>query len=148
MTALHVPAGEGPHHQMSDGDHVVKAAVHDAAGAFEVFEVVAPARPMAPAHVSPWTGVLYLIEGQVRALVGDTSYDVQPGGVVVFPAGTPSSFEVVGDTARFVAITSGNGAGRFFEDFANSVAVDQPLEHSMGAILSVTQRHGVSFAGG
>jgi hypothetical protein len=47
-----------------------------------------------------------------------------------------------------VAITSGNGAGRFFEDFANSVAVDQPLEHSMGAILSVTQRHGASFAGG
>jgi hypothetical protein len=89
MTALHVPAGEGPHHQMIDGDHVAKAAVHDAAGAFEV----------------------------------------------------------VGDTARFVAITSGNGAGRFFEDFANSVAVDRPMEESMGAILSVTQHHGVSLAG-
>jgi quercetin dioxygenase-like cupin family protein len=148
MTALHVPAGEGTRHRMIDGDHVVKAAVHDAAGAFEVFEVVAPAVPMAPPHVSPWTGVLYLIEGQVRALVGDTSYDVQPGGVVVFPAGTPCSFEVVGDTARLVAITSGDRAGRFFEDFASSVAADQPAEASMGAILSVTQRHGVSLAGG
>jgi hypothetical protein len=38
MTALHVPAGEGPHHQMIDGDHVAKAAVHDAAGAFELVD--------------------------------------------------------------------------------------------------------------
>jgi hypothetical protein len=102
---------------------------------------------MAPPHVSPWSGVLYLVEGQVRALVGDTSYDVHSGGVVVFPAGTPSTFEVVGDSARFVAITSGDGAGRFFADFASSVPVDQPVEESLGAILSVTQRHGVSLTG-
>ncbi len=147
MTAIHVPPGEGRHYPMIDGDHVAKAVVQDPAGSFEVFEVVAPAAPMAPPHVSPWSGVLYLVEGQVRALVGDTSYDVQPGGVVVFPAGTPSTFEAVGDSARFVAITSGDGAGRFFADFASSVPVDQPVEESLGAILSVTQRHGVSLAG-
>ncbi len=147
MSSIHVRAGEGRHYRMIDGDHVAMAAVHDAAGAFEVFEVVAPPAPMAPPHVSPWTGVLYLVEGQVKALVGGTSYDVQPGEVVVFPAGTPSTFEVVGDTARFVAITSGDGAGRFFADFASSVPVDQPVEESLGAIMSVTRRHGVSVAG-
>lgn len=115
MTDFHVPAGEGAHHVMIDGDHVVKTAVHDAAGAFEVFEVVAPPAPMAPPHVSP--------------------------------AGTPSTFEVVGDPARIVVITSGDGAGRFFEDFAHSVSLDQPIEESMEAILSVTQRHGVSLTG-
>lgn len=147
MTAIHVPPGEGQHYPMIDGNHVAKAAVQDSAGSFEVFEVVAPAAPMAPPHVSPWSGVLYLVEGRVTALVGDTSYDVQPGGVVVFPAGTPSTFEVVGDSARFVAITSGDGAGRFFADFARSVPVDQPVEDSLRAILSATQRHGVSLAG-
>lgn len=147
MTAIHVPPGEGQHFPMIDGDHVAKAAVQDSAGSFEVFEVVAPAAPMAPPHVSPWSGVLYLVEGRVTALVGDTSYDVQPGAVVVFPAGTPSTFEVVGDSARFVAITSGGGAGRFFADFARSVPVDQPAADSLGAILSVTQRHGVSLVG-
>jgi quercetin dioxygenase-like cupin family protein len=147
MAAIHVPPGEGQHYPMTDGDHVAKAAVQDSAGSFEVFEVVAPAAPMAPPHVSPWSGVLYLVEGRVTALVGDASYDVQPGGVVVFPAGTPSTFEVVGDSARFVAITSGDGAGRFFADFAAAVPVDQPVEDSLGAILSVTQRHGVSLAG-
>src|SRR4029450_1777473 len=97
MTPIHVRPGEGHHYPMIDGDHVAKAVVQDADGAFEVFEVVAPAAPMAPPHVSPWSGVLYLIEGRITALVDGTSYDVEPGGVVVFPAGTPSSFEVAGD---------------------------------------------------
>ena len=147
MTTIHIPPGEGQTYPMIDGAHVAKAAVHDTNGAFEVFEVIAPAAPMAPPHVSPWTGVLFLLEGRVTALVGDTTYAVEPGGVVVFPAGTPSSFEVVGEFARFVAVTSGDRAGRFFADFSGSVPSDQPVEESMEAILSVTQRHGVRLAG-
>ena len=147
MTTVHVPPGEGRRYPMIDGDHVVKAAVHDPDGSFEVFEVLAPAAPMAPPHVSPWTGVLFLLEGRVTALVGGTTYDVEPGGVVVFPAGTPCTFEVVGESARFVAVTSGNGAGRFFADFASSVPADRPVEESMETILSVNRRHGVSLAG-
>jgi quercetin dioxygenase-like cupin family protein len=147
MASVHVPPGEGHRYPMIDGDHVAKVAVQDAVGAFEVFEVVAPAAPMAPPHVSPWTGVLYLLEGRVTAHVDGTSYDVEPGGVVIFPAGTPSTFEVVGGSARFVAVTSGAGAGRFFADFSASVPADQPVENSMGAILSVTRRHGVALAG-
>lgn len=126
---------------------IAKAAVRDAAGAFEVFEVVAPAAPMAPPHVSPWTGVLFLLESRITALVDGTSYDVEPGGLVVFPAGTPSTFTVVGESARFVAITSGDGAGRFFAGSAGSVPVDRPVEDSMAAIRSVTRRHGVQLAG-
>ncbi len=81
MTTIHIPPGEGRNNPMPDGDHVAKAAVHDAEGSFEVFEVIAPARPMAPPHVSPWTGVLYLLEGRVTAMVGGTTYDVEPGGM-------------------------------------------------------------------
>lgn len=147
MNALHIPPGEGRRYAMIDGDHVAKAVIRDGVGTFEVFEVLAAAAPMAPPHVSPWSGVLYLIEGKVRAVTGDTTHDVLPGGVVVFPAGTPSTFEVVGESARFVAITSGDGAGRFFADFADSVPQDRPAEESMGAILSVSRRHGVSVAG-
>jgi quercetin dioxygenase-like cupin family protein len=146
MTTIYVPPGEGQIYPMIDGDHVAKAAIHDTNGAFEVFEVNAPAAPMAPPHVSPWTGVLFLLEGRVTALVGDTTYAVEPGGVVVFPAGTPSSFEVVGEAARFLAVTSGDRAGQFFADFAGSVPSDQPVEVSMETILSVTQRHGVPLA--
>lgn len=146
MTTNYVRPGEGRHYPMIDGDHVAKAAVHDAGGAFEVFESIAPAGPMAPPHISPWTSVLYLIQGRITALVDGTPYDVEPGGLVVFPAGTSATFEVVGESARFVAITSGDGAGRFFADFASSVPVDRPVEDSMAAILSVTRRHGVALA--
>lgn len=147
MTTIHIPPGEGQHYPMINGDHVAKAAVHDTEGAFEVFEVVAPAAPMAPPHVSPWSGVLFLLEGRITALVDDTTYAVEPGGVVVFPAGTPCSFEVVGESARMLGITTGDRAGRFFADFAGSVPPDRPVEESMETILSVTQRHGVRLAG-
>ena len=110
------------------------------------FEVIAPAAPMAPPHVSPWTGVLFLLQGRITALVGSTSYDVEPGDLVVLPAGTPGTFAVVGGSARFLAITSGTGAGRFFADFAGSVAADRPVEESLAAIRSVTSRHGVVLA--
>lgn len=146
-TSVHIRAGEGRHLPMIDGDHVAKAAVRDAEGAFEVFEVVAPARPMAPPHISPWTALLYLLEGHVTVLVGDTTYDVEPGDVVVLPAGTPGSFEVRAASARFLGVTTGDGAGRFFADFAASVPADRPVEESLPAILLVTQRHGVRIAG-
>lgn len=148
MSTIHVPPGEGRHHPMIDGDHITKATVRDAAGAFEVFEVTAPPAPKAPPHVSPWTGVWFVLEGRIRAEVDQTSYDVEPGGLVVFPAGSPCTFEVIGDAARFLAVTSGDGAGRFFADFASSVPVDMPVEDSMAAILAVTQRHGVALADG
>jgi quercetin dioxygenase-like cupin family protein len=147
MSTTYVRPGEGRHYPMINGDHITKAAVHDAEGAFEVFEVIAPAAPMAPPHVSPWSGVLFLLEGRLTALVDGTSCDVEPGGLVVAPAGTPVSFEVVGESARFLAVTSGDRAGQFFADFAGSVPSDQPVEQSMETILSVTQRHGVRLAG-
>ena len=147
MTTIHVPAGEGQHYPMIDGDHVAKVSVRDACGAFEVFEVVAPAGPMAPPHVSPWTGVLFLLEGRITSLVDGTPYDVQPGGLVVVPAGVPATFEVTAESARFLAVTTGDGAGRFFGDFSRSVPADRPAEVSMEAILSVTTRHGVHLAG-
>ncbi|MFD1824436.1 MULTISPECIES: hypothetical protein [Mumia] len=53
---------------------------------------------------------------------------------------------VVGESARFVAVTSGDGAGRFFAGFASAVPADQPVEASMAEILSVTQGHGVAVA--
>jgi mannose-6-phosphate isomerase-like protein (cupin superfamily) len=146
MTTIYVRPGEGRHNPMIDGDHIAKAAVQDACGAFEVFESIAPAAPVSPPHVSPWSSVLFLLEGRITAVVDGMSYNVEPGGLVIFPAGTPGTFEVVGDSARFVTVTSGDGAGRFFADFAGSVPTDRPAEESMDAILSVTSRHGVALA--
>lgn len=147
MTTIHVRSGEGRCFPMIDGDHIAKASVTGDGGAFEVFEVVASTPGIAPPHVSPWTGVLHLLEGRVRAFVDGTPYDVHPGDLVVFPAGTPATFEVVGASARFLAITTGHGAGKFFEDFSETVPAGRPPRESMDAIMSVTQRHGVALGG-
>ncbi|WP_394215249.1 cupin domain-containing protein [Brachybacterium vulturis] len=145
MDTIHVPPGGGRSYSMTDGDHVAKVAIHDEAGAFEVFEVRAPHAPMTPPHVSPWTGVLFLLEGRVTAQVGGERHEVEPGGLVVLPAGVPNTFAVIGEVARFVAITSGDGAGRFFADYADSVPRDQGVGDSREKILAVTRRHGVAL---
>ena len=54
---------------------------------------------------------------------------------------------MTGEAARFLTIISGDGAGRFFADFASTVSTDRPAEQSMAAILSVTRRNGVAVAG-
>jgi len=72
---------------------------------------------------------------------------VEPGGLLVVPADVPTTFEVVGESARFLAVTTGDGAGQFFADFSPSVPADRPAEASMEAILSVTTRHGVHLVG-
>lgn len=145
MSTVHVRPEEGVHHRMIDGDHVAKAAVRGPDGSFEVFEVHAVAGPAAPPHVSPWTGVLYVLDGAVTATVDGETYRVERGGLVTMPAGTPATFAVDEGTARFLAITSGDGAGRFFADIAASVAADRPLDETMAALLEVTGRHGVSI---
>ncbi|MGY0388214.1 cupin domain-containing protein [Nocardioides sp. WG-D5] len=147
MSTTYVRPEEGRRYPMIDGDHVAKAAVKDDLGAFEVFEVTAPAAPMAPPHVSPWSGVLYLLEGRLTVYVDGKPYDVEPGGLIVCPTGIPLTFEVVGESARFLAIVTGDRAGRFFDDFSSSVRADLPPTDSMAAILSVTERHGVALAG-
>ncbi|PFG43695.1 Cupin domain-containing protein [Isoptericola jiangsuensis] len=147
MGPVHVPPGEGRTYRMIDGDHVAKAVVEGDGGAFEVFEVISPPAPPAPPHVSPWGGALYLLQGRVTAVVDGTSFDVEPGALVMFPAGKPCTFEVVGETARFLAVTTGDRAGRFFADLAGAVPADRPVEESLAAIDAVTRRHGVAMAG-
>ncbi len=147
MTTTAVRPDEGVHYPMVDGDHVAKATVRDDQGAFEVFEIDAPARPPAPPHISPWTGVLYVLDGVLDIEVDGATHRVETGALMTLPAGTPCTFTVVGAAARFLAITTGDGAGRFFADFASSVPVDRPVEDSMAEILTVTSRHGVRLAG-
>lgn len=144
MTTTYVPPDGGVHHMMLDGDHVAKASVRGPDGDFEVFEVRSTAGQAAPPHVSPWTGVLYVLDGTVTASVDGTTYRVPRGGVLTMPAGVPSTFSVEDGTARFLAITSGDRAGRFFADVAATVPADGPVDAILTSLAAVTARHGVT----
>ncbi|GGB99086.1 cupin domain-containing protein [Cellulomonas carbonis] len=144
MTTTWVRPEEGLHHAMIDGDHVAKATVEGPDGAFEVFEVHAAATPPAPMHVSPWSGVLYVLDGTVTVSADGRVDELGPGAMVVLPAGTPCTFHVADGEARFLAVTSGTGAGRFFAEMAATVPVGPPDPGALSAIASVAARHGVA----
>lgn len=137
--------GEGVRHAMIDGDHIVKADPAATGGGYEVFEIEAPRVPAAPQHSSPWAATLCLLEGTLTMYVGQQAYELVPGATITVPAEVPCSFAVTSESARFLAITSGAGAGKFFADFAASVPLDRPIEELLPVVLAVTRRHSVAI---
>lgn len=139
------PTEQGRRYEMPDGAHVVKASAEGTGGAFEVFEVDAPRIPPAPLHRGPWTSTMHVLAGRIRLHVEDEAFDLEPGGTITVLAGNAFTFEVLSDRAHFLAVTSGDRAGRFFADFTDTVPMDRPLHEVYPQILAVTRRHGVSI---
>lgn len=144
-TARPTAPDQGVRFEMPDGAHISKASAEQTGGAFEVFEVLAPAAPSAPLHRSPWTGTMYLLEGSLRVRFEDGEVDLTPGSSLTVPALTAFTLDVLGESARFLAVTSGDRAGKFFADFAASVPAGRPLEEIYQQVAAVTSRHGVSL---
>jgi quercetin dioxygenase-like cupin family protein len=136
---------EGARVDMADGVYVVKASAEETGGAFEVFEVEAPAIPSGPLHRSPWTGTIYVLEGKVVIRFEDGHLSLTPGLSITIPAQTACTFDVLGESARFLAVTSGDRAGKFFADFAANVPAGRPFEEIFPQVAAVTGRHGVSI---
>ncbi len=147
VTAHHIAPGQGLRYDMIDGAHVVKAGADETGGAFELFEVEAPRAPAAPLHRSPWTATMYVLDGTLGVHFEDADLELTAGSTLTIPGQTAYTFEVLGESARFLAATGGDRAGAFFADFAASVPVDRPLEESLPSIVAVTERHGVTMAG-
>jgi quercetin dioxygenase-like cupin family protein len=144
MTARYTRPDEGARFEMPDGVHIVKASAEGTGGAYEVFEVDAPRAPAAPLHRSPWTGTMYVLEGSVRVRFEDGEVELTPGSSITIAGQTAFTLDVLGEFARFLAVTSGDRAGRFFADFAASVPAGRPFEEVFSQVAAVTSRHGVS----
>lgn len=148
MTAKvhHTGPGEGVPLNMIDGVHTVKVGTEHTGGAYEIFEVDAPRAPAAPPHRSPWGATCYLLEGMIAVQVEGQTYELTPGATITIPARSACTFAVTSETAKFLAFTTGDGAGKFFADFAQTVPTDRPIEEIMPLLLEVTRRNDVTFA--
>jgi hypothetical protein len=62
---------------------------------------------------------------------------------VLAPAGTVHSFKSLTDSARFVVLTTGAGAGNFFRDMDAEIGFPPP---TFDDVLRVAARHGVTLA--
>jgi quercetin dioxygenase-like cupin family protein len=144
VTAHNTRPDEGARLDMPDGVYIVKASAEETGGAFEVFEVEAPAIPSGPLHRSPWASTIYLLEGNVVIRFEDGQVSLNPGSSITIPSQTACTFDVLGKSARILGVTSGDRAGKFFADFAASVPAGRPYEEIFPQVAAVTGRHGVS----
>ena len=65
---------------------------------FSAYIVSAKPRQGPPLHTHPYVEVAFTLEGCATITVGDEQREVQAGGIVVIPAGTPHRFVNSGDT--------------------------------------------------
>jgi quercetin dioxygenase-like cupin family protein len=85
---------------------------------FEVIEGVAPAGYSPPLHRHDFgTESFYVLEGNVRFVVGDTDVAHGPGGFAQVPRAAAHSFKVLGDApARMLIIVTPGGQWDFFTE--------------------------------
>lgn len=142
----HRPTGDGTEWYAVDAAVVLKVGAAETGGLFEVFEVYAPRGLAPPPHRDPWHKAFYVLHGRIAVQVGDTTSDLGPGAAVSIPAGAANAFTVLTPAAVFLAVSLGDGMGRFFADLDARVPRDRPLPDVVPVVLDVTERHGIAFA--
>ena len=106
----------------------------------EVFEVAGPEGSGPPPHAHPWSECFYVLDGVVDVWVDDEHARVEQGAFVQMPQGSTHHFAIVSKTARFLTITDGRGAGKFFADLATLGACAPDAEH-LPAIVEIAKRN-------
>lgn len=81
-----------------DGIHTVKVSAEQTDGAYEVFEVDAPRGPTLPLRRTPWAKTFYGLDGTLRVVVENDSYDLEPGATITIPEGAAHTFTVITPT--------------------------------------------------
>jgi mannose-6-phosphate isomerase-like protein (cupin superfamily) len=129
----------------------IKATGDDTAGAFTLIEQLAPAGFGPPLHVHHREDeAFYVLEGALRVVCGDRSFDAGPNSFVLLPRGIPHAFAVGDEGARLLQITSPAG----FEDFARqagepaaSRTLPTPSAPDIPRLVALAERHGAPIVG-
>ena len=111
--------------------------------------VLAGCEPPAHAHAhhEEW---LQVLEGSVRAWIGDDVHRLRPGDVLYLPRGVPHRYEVLGREATLQVLASPGGVVELFRDLNRSFgAGGMPVvlaPNHLPVLEPVLARHGVSLA--
>lgn len=113
--------GEGPTIEGPVGGPLTfKARGEETGGSLTLFENVIPPGEGPPAHVhAAEDEAWYVLEGELRFLLGDELASAPAGSFVFVPRGVRHCFQNVGDApARIVVLFTPAGMERFFDRFA------------------------------
>ena len=135
-----VPAGTGRSTRVPVPDATFKAVGDDTEGAFTFLEYVM-SRDI-PTHVHAHEHeTLYLLDGTVRARVGDDEFTAGIGDFVFMPRGLPHSLTALSDTPpRFLTVSSPSGFEHFMEDLMEVLAAGH--DRSSSEVAAVREKYG------
>jgi len=135
-------AGEGERLRFGDAEFLVKASAAATGGGFTIVEELSPLDT--PLHVHAHEDELfYVLEGEHVFRVGDTEFDVGPGGTVFAPRRVPHAHRrVVPRTGRFLTMTSPAGFEGFFRELS-----DAERDGTIGpeAYARASERYGITW---
>ena len=97
-----------------------------------------------PLHRHPWMTWEVVIEGRVRAMVGDQTHELGPGDLLFTPPDVPHTFMAVTD-ARLVGINWPGGFHHLYAKLAAAFPADGPPD--FGAMAAAAAAHGAEILG-
>jgi quercetin dioxygenase-like cupin family protein len=151
-----VPAGEGDHHFFLNHLATVKVAAGGSESGLVLVEFLAPLGFGPPLHAhNEEDELMYVLEGEIRVDLGDgDATTVSAGGAVTLPHGTPHTWQVVTETARFLTINAGRRQGPSFDQFVAALgtptdpnAMPDPIEIDPAHVAGVCAAHGIDVLG-
>jgi quercetin dioxygenase-like cupin family protein len=151
-----VPAGHGDHHFFLNHLATVKVGAGRSDSGLALVEFVAPRGFGPPLHVhTEEDELMYVLEGEIRLDLGNGESQIASAGAAVsLPHGTPHTWQVVSDEARFLTINAGRRTGTSFDQFVAALgtptdprALPDPIEIDPGHVTSVCAEHGIDVLG-
>ncbi len=111
---------------------------------FSIMEAVLPKDQGPPPHDHPWDEAYFVIEGQVRFLLGEEEEQVFEGGDFIYaPGGTLHSFKGASDRpARVLVFDAPAAAEQFFRDVDREV---KTYPADLARVPEIGLRHQLRF---
>lgn len=99
-----------------------------------------------PLHRHPWVHWEVVTEGRIRAMVGEETFELEPGDMLYAPSGVPHTFMAVGDAdAQVVGIYWPGGFHRLMAELEPLFDTGGPPD--FGAVAETAARHGAEILG-
>lgn len=99
-----------------------------------------------PLHRHPWVTWEVVVEGRIRALIGDDTYEAGVGDLIFTPPNVPHTFMAVGDTdAKVVGINWPGGFHKLYAEMAPLFQTGGPPD--FGALAAAAAAHGAEILG-
>lgn len=111
---------------------------------FELFELTGPADSGPPPHRHDWDEGYVVLDGELLIGGDDGEHRAGPGAQVTIPRGQLHWYRILSPTTRFLVVTSGTGAGRFFRDADANVGHGAPTPQTLPDLITVAKRNGLT----